>query len=278
MYSLGPFAALDSRLGGSSTAEVMGSNTTTTAAATAQVTAAATKADRRAGAALEDMHLQFRLLWDHCYNSTTGLLVHGYDASRKASWASRTSGASAVAWGRSLGWFMMALVDTMELMPAPAGPSPGNPGASLLGMYQRLATSVVGYADRASGGWYQVVDMARREGNYVESSATAMFSYALLKGARLGYLPPFDASVARKAGRAAYALLAREFVTSEPDGTLGWAGTVAICSLNSTATYDVGLLSNSFPHLPRHQVSTNHSPLNESSAHADNASLVHSTT
>lgn len=244
MYSLGPFAALDSSLGGSSAS----STTTTTAAAAATTTF---------NIPLEDMRLQFRLLWDHCYNDTTGLVVHGYDADRRASWASRPSGASAVAWGRGLGWFMMALVDTMELLPPAPAPAPGggggadspalgtSPGASLIGMYQRLAKSVVEYADKESGGWYQVVDMAHREGNYIESSATAMIAYALLKGARLGYLPPFDASPAREAARAAYALLVRDFVTSEPDGTLGWSGTVAVCSLNSSATYDVSLLSNS---------------------------------
>lgn len=225
MYSLGPFTALDSGLGAE---ERVNATVSTTRIAT------------RDTATIDDMHLQFRLLWDHCYNATTGLLVHGYDASRRASWASRTNGASAVVWGRSLGWFMMALVDTLELLYGAA--TPGVPGSEpLLGMYQRLAVAVMGYADKGSGGWYQVVDMAGREGNYVESSATAMFSYALLKGARLRYLEPSDITAAREAGRAAHLLLAREFVTTEPDGTLGFNGTVAVCSLNSTATYDVSL-------------------------------------
>lgn len=222
MYSLGPFAVLDSRLTG------QGVNATVTW----------TRIGTRNSAAMEDMHLQFRLLWDHCYNSTTGLLVHGYDASRKASWASRTNGASAVVWGRSLGWFMMALVDTLEVLYGAAGPAvPGS--EPLLGMYQRLAVSVMGYADKNSRGWYQVVDMAGRDGNYIESSATAMFSYALLKGSRLRYLEPSDITAAREAGRAAHLLLARDFVTTEPDGTLGFNGTVSVCSLNSSATYDV---------------------------------------
>ncbi|KAG6368876.1 hypothetical protein INS49_003094 [Diaporthe citri] len=225
MYSLGPFAALDSRLG----AQVRVNDAVTPPTTT--------RIDTRDTAAIEDMHLQFRLLWDHCYNSTTGLLVHGYDASRKASWASRTNGASAVVWGRSLGWFMMALVDTLELLYGAA--TPAVPGSEpLLSMYQRLAVAVMGYADKNSGGWYQVVDMAGREGNYVESSATAMFSYALLKGARLRYLETSDITAAREAGRAAHLLLARDFVTAEPDGTLGFNGTVAVCSLNSSATYD----------------------------------------
>lgn len=236
MYSLGPFLALDHRVTGAEA--VVGSRQADDDNATTAVIGPS--GDRHPTAALDDMHLQFRLLWDHCYNGTTGLLVHGYDASRRASWASRTSGASAVVWGRSLGWFMMALVDTMEVLYGPGAIMPaGSDGAFLLDMYQRLAVAVMTYVDKQSGGWFQVVDMAGHEGNYIESSATAMFSYALLKGARLRYLDPPDLSAAQQAGRAAHFLLASEFVTREADGTLGFSGTVGVCSLNSTATYDV---------------------------------------
>lgn len=233
MYSLAPFLALDSRHPAAHVRSDTDDNITT--AETGPGTSPPPPA-------LLDMELQFSVLWAHCYNTTTGLLVHGYDASLKASWASRTSGASAVVWGRSLGWFMMALVDTLELLRGPGGGHEHQP-PTLTGMYQQLAGAVMRHADRESGGWYQVVDMARRQGNYVESSATAMFAYALLKGARLGYLTPADTTAAREVGRAAYRLLAREFVTIEDDGTLGWHGTVAVCSLNSTATYDVSLIN-----------------------------------
>lgn len=227
MYSLGPFVALDSRQGRQGNSSSSGGNATTLGSGGAAA----------AAGALDDMRLQFRLLWEHCYNGTTGLLVHGYDASRRASWAGRATGASGVVWGRSLGWFAMALVDTLELLYGRGTPGAG--GEPLLAMYQRLVPAVVGHADRKSGGWYQVVDMPRRGGNYVESSATAMLAYALLKGARLGYLDPSDLSAAREAGRAAYGLLAREFVTREEGGVLCWGGTVGVCSLNSSATYDV---------------------------------------
>lgn len=234
MYSLAPFAALDGLMGPGAQGPDANANASSSSI---NATVSEIAADADADAGLEDMHLQFRLLWDHCYNSTTGLLVHGYDASRKASWASRTNGASAVVWGRSLGWFMMALVDTLELLKQYGdGMSSKQP---LISMYQSLASSVMAYADKNSRGWFQVVDMAGRQGNYIESSATAMFSYALLKGARLGYLGPAETSAARDAGRAAHLLLAHEFVTREDNGTLTWSGTVDVCSLNSTATYDV---------------------------------------
>ena len=42
----------------------------------------------------------------------------------------------------------------------------------------------------ATGLWYQVLDKAGAKGNYLESSASCMFVYALAEGVRQGYLPP----------------------------------------------------------------------------------------
>lgn len=185
---------------------------------------------------LADVQHQFALLWQHCRNATTGLLYHGYDASKKASWAKRTTGSSTIVWGRSLGWYTMALVDTIELLPydmALIGQDP------LLGYFQDLVWSIMQYVDPDSGGWYQVVDQGQREGNYIESSATAMFVYALLKGIRLGYVHESDVEDARNIALRAYRLLTRVFVVKEANGSLGWNGTVGVCSLNSSATYQV---------------------------------------
>ncbi len=45
------------------------------------------------------------------------------------------------------------------------------------------------YQDRGTGLWYQVLDKPTAPGNYLESSASCMFVYALAKGVRRGYLP-----------------------------------------------------------------------------------------
>ncbi|POS81017.1 glycosyl Hydrolase Family 88 [Diaporthe helianthi] len=241
MYSLGPFVAQDYTHG--------------TAGDDAVITITSTPSHDATQALADKAMLQFDLLWMHCRNSTTGLLVHGYDANRAAPWASKVTGASGVVWARGLGWFMMAVVDTMELVwptwhgggEGAAVPAPQVPYfRRLRGMYVSLVMAVLRYADEeetASGegggvGWFQVVDGAGREGNYVESSATAMFAYALLKGARLGYLGPDDVPLAREAGVAAHKLLLGRFVTVNEDGLFDWAGSVGVCSLNSTATYD----------------------------------------
>ncbi|KAK7738391.1 hypothetical protein SLS53_006206 [Cytospora paraplurivora] len=184
---------------------------------------------------MADIQNQFALLWQHCRNATTGLLYHGYDASKKASWAQRSTGSSTIVWGRSLGWYTMALVDAIELLPHDIAARWGDP---LLGYFQDLIWSIMKYVDPVTGGWYQVVDQGQRKGNYIESSATAMFSYALLKGVRLGYIHEDDADDARNIALRAHRFLTRASVVREANGTLGWNGTVGVCSLNSSATYE----------------------------------------
>lgn len=193
---------------------------------------------------MDDIYLQFTLLWQHCGNATTGLLYHGYDATKQATWAGRATGSSPVVWGRSLGWYAMALVDTIELLPA--GPISEPWRGNLLVYYRALARGIMRAADAATGGWFQVVDQGARDGNYIESSASAMFSYALLKGARLGYVAEGDVGTARSIGRHAHRYLTETFVDIQVDGTLGWNGTVGVCSLNSTANYEVSVLNRVF--------------------------------
>ncbi|ORY55687.1 glycosyl hydrolase [Pseudomassariella vexata] len=182
--------------------------------------------------ALDDMQLQLDLLWQHCRNASSGLLVHGYDATRMAVWADPETGSSPHVWGRSLGWYAMALVDTLDLLPS----SPAKYKDRLLDMFQDLAGALVDAVDPLTGGWWQVLDQPGREGNYIESSASAMFSYALLKGVRLGYLAT-DSEAPTVAARA-HTYLTSVFAVREADGTLGYNGTVSVCSLNSTASYE----------------------------------------
>ena len=79
---------------------------------------------------------------------------------------------------------MMALVDTLPWFPE------GDPGREqLLAILRRTAAAVVRYQDSESGLWYQVLDKGGEKGNYFESSAACMFTYALAKGVRRGYLP-----------------------------------------------------------------------------------------
>ncbi|KAI0130187.1 Six-hairpin glycosidase-like protein [Xylariales sp. AK1849] len=185
--------------------------------------------------ALDDMLHQLTLLWSHTRNSTSGLLVHGYDASLTAVWADPVTGASPHVWGRSLGWIFMALVDTLETIPS--AKCYAKYSTQILSMFQDLAAAVVDAVDAETGGWWQVLDQQGREGNYIESSGSAMFAYGLLKGVRLGYLEDDGATTTEVAYRG-WQYLTSEFVIDNGNGTLGYNGTVSVCSLNSSASYE----------------------------------------
>ncbi|KAI1771681.1 glycoside hydrolase family 105 protein [Hypoxylon cercidicola] len=190
--------------------------------------------------ALDDMSYQLDLLWAQTRNATSGLLAHGYDASRTAVWADPVTGASPHVWGRSLGWYAMALVDTLEALPPrdAAAVKTCKYRDQILEKWQLLASALIRAVDETTGGWWQVLDEPGRDGNYIESSGTAMFAYALLKGARLGYLTALATVEAVSTGTRAHEYLTDAFVVRNANGTLGYNGTVAVCSLNSTATYE----------------------------------------
>ncbi|QHQ34347.1 glycoside hydrolase family 88/105 protein [Algicella marina] len=108
----------------------------------------------------------------------TGLYAHAYDEARKQAWADRVTGHSRAHWARALGWLAMALVDVRELVGE----------AAFAPLRERTATLLADLLAlrRADGLWLQVIDQPKLEGNYGETSASAMFVYALLKGRALG--------------------------------------------------------------------------------------------
>ena len=112
-----------------------------------------------------------------------GLYFHGYDASKKAFWADPEMGCSQNFWLRSLGWFAVALADLADILPK------GESRDELTGIFKELMEHMIEYADPETGLYWQVPDQQGREGNYLETSGSAMMAYAMLKGARLGILP-----------------------------------------------------------------------------------------
>lgn len=178
---------------------------------------------------------QLDLLWKHCYHNESGLLVHGYDSSKTASWANPVTGASPIVWDRSLGWYFLGLVDSLEI----SSSFPERLSKYLQRRLNQLARSVISAADSKTGCWWQVMTRPNKEGNYIESSGSAMFTTALFRAARLGYLPEALASQARESAGKCYSHLVDTFVVKNANGTLGYNGTVSVCSLDSAASYDV---------------------------------------
>jgi rhamnogalacturonyl hydrolase YesR len=138
---------------------------------------------------------QMLLLSQHVRDTTTGLLYHAWDdspAGQKAAWADPTTGRSSVVWDRALGWYAMALVDMLPDLPAGANRD------SLLAILTGIAAALQKDQDPATGLWFEVVDAGSMSTDWVETSGSGMFVYALKVGVNRGYLDSSYLAVANK--------------------------------------------------------------------------------
>ncbi|GGG03079.1 glycosyl hydrolase [Paenibacillus albidus] len=161
------------------------------------------------GQGIEDVTKQFILCEQHTKDARTGLLFHAWDEKRVQPWCDPKTGLSPNFWGRSMGWFVMALVDVLELLPAEHADY-----NELVRILNDTLSALKKYQDKESGVWYQVLNEAGRKGNYLEASASSMIAYAMAKGLRLGVL---DASWQPVLEQAFQGILA-EFVLETKEG------------------------------------------------------------
>ncbi len=153
-----------------------------------------------------DIAHQFSLVYDKTFDPETGLLRHAWDSSHEMFWCNEETGQSAHSWGRALGWYAMALVDVIEILPA------GEEKDTLIGLLDDVYQVLPLFADISTGMWYQVLDRPYADGNYLEATCSAMFTYAWLKGCRLGVLGNLEGA------KQAYESLLETFVTKDEDG------------------------------------------------------------
>jgi unsaturated rhamnogalacturonyl hydrolase len=154
---------------------------------------------------------QIMLIDKHNFDPKTGLYYHGWDESREQRWADKETGLSPNFWSRSIGWYIMAIVDVLDFLPE------NQPGRdSVITVLQNLSASLEKFRDPQTGMWYQVTDKIGETGNYVESTGSIMFIYAWTKGAQKGYL---DAAYAGKA-QTAYEQFLKTFIVENEDGTI----------------------------------------------------------
>ena len=139
-----------------------------------------------------DIVKQIRTVRERMYSEEKGLYFHGYDASRSAFWADRKTGCSANFWLRSIGWFTVALADLSEIL------TDGPEKSEITGIFRELMERLPEYMDPETGMYWQVPDQMGREGNYLETSGSAMIAYAMMKGARLGIIGKEYAANGRK--------------------------------------------------------------------------------
>lgn len=157
---------------------------------------------------------QFSITWEQLRDSKTGLLYHGMTATPTITdWskdATPTSYHSGAFWGRANAWYMIALVDVLELMP-----TSNTNYSTLKGYLEKLATSIASYQN-ADGTWYQVLDQKDNalDGNYEESSCSALFTAAYLKALRLKLL---ESNQYETMAKKAYVALVNKFMAYDKD-------------------------------------------------------------
>jgi unsaturated rhamnogalacturonyl hydrolase len=176
----------------------------------------------------DDIANQFIWMEKHVRDDKTGLLYHAWDESKKMAWADKTTGRSAMFWGRAMGWYTMALVDVLDYFPK------DHPKRSeLIAILNREMTALQKVQDKKSGVWWLILDKPGQNRNYLEASASCMFAYAMAKGVRMGYLP---LSFSRPANLA-WAGIQKQFV-EEKDGDIDLLQTIGSAGLGGTPYRD----------------------------------------
>lgn len=169
-----------------------------------------------------DIVNQFQSVYDNMYDKQKRLYYHGWDCSKKAFWSDKVTGLSKSFWLRSVGWYTVGLVDALSYF------SDGEKQLKdkLICIFKETIEGLERYIESEKKMFYQVVDQTGREGNYLETSGSAMIAYAMMKGARLGFVDKRFARV----GEEVFNGICREYLT-ETDGKLNLGGICLMAGL-----------------------------------------------
>lgn len=176
-----------------------------------------------------DVVNQFVLVHKRTYNPATGLNYHGWDERKFQKWADPQTGCSPNYWGRAEGWYAMALVDVLDFLPKDFSGR-----VKILEILNQVAAGIKKYQDPKTGLWYQVLDQGGRDGNYLEATASSMFSYALLKAVRKGYIGKDYKAVAEKG----YTGIVEHLIKTNEDGTISLTKCCAVAGLGGNPYRD----------------------------------------
>lgn len=182
----------------------------------------------------KDIYSQFANVIRDMKDDRTGLYYHAYDSSRQMFWCDKVTGLSQHFWLRALGWYSMALLDTLDKADEAADPESYQ---MLKGAYVDLMDSMLKYQDE-SGMWYQVVNYGGMDRNYLETSGSSIMAYSLLKGVRLGFLDKCYGDFGEKAFKG----VCDKYLSVDEKGELHLDGICLVAGLGGAAnrpgTYD----------------------------------------
>jgi unsaturated rhamnogalacturonyl hydrolase len=177
-------------------------------------------------AAFDEVAKQILLMDKHGYDAKTGLYYHAWDETRSRPWANKQTGQSPNFWGRAVGWYAMALVDSLDFF------SPTHPEVEHINeVLRKVADGIVKWQDPKTGLWWQVMDQGDRKGNYQEATASCMFVYTLAKGINRGYLPREKYLPALLKG---YEGILRDFIRQNSDNSISLTRCCQVAGLDYT--------------------------------------------
>ena len=178
----------------------------------------------------DDAVNQLKITYERTLDPKTGLNRHAYDETRNTFWADKETGLSQHCWGRAQGWYTMALIEVLDALPEDYARR-----AEVIDLLVKDFDAILKWQDKKSGVWYQVMDSPDRKGNYLESTCSAMFTYALLKAYRKGYV----GDKYRDAGIRAYKGMIKHFIKVNPDKTISLTECCSVAGLGPAATPQV---------------------------------------
>jgi unsaturated rhamnogalacturonyl hydrolase len=159
----------------------------------------------------------------------TGLMVHAWDESRSQKWCDPASGKSHYPWSRSMGWYTMAILDILDYLPQ------NHPDRdSLIIILRKTCDALLKVSDPATGLYYQVLNQGTREGNYLEGSGSAMFTYVFARGAHKGYLDKKYLAIAERN----FDNIIKEFIRVDKEGLISMINICAVGGLGGNPYRD----------------------------------------
>ena len=179
------------------------------------------------GAAREEAASQLLVYGSRLQDPATGLLRHAYSEPRTAAWADPATGLSAEAWCRANGWYGMALVEALEVLPVE---HPRR--AALLAILGKLAAGLETHQDPRTRRWFEVIDKGAAPGNWVETSCSAMHAYVIARAVQRGWIGPQHQAAASDAFHGVL-----ETVSWGADGLAVIEGTVVGTKVGDLAHY-----------------------------------------
>ena len=172
---------------------------------------------------------QTKMIYNRTLDPVTGLLMHAWDESHQQKWCNPETGKSLYPWSRAMGWYTMAILDILDYLP-----EDHYDRKEMIDILQKTCEALLKVRDPKTGLWFQVLNEGGREGNYIEGSGSAMYSYVFAKGAHLGYLDSHYLDIANSS----FDNIIKELITVDDDGFITMHNICGGCGLGGNPYRD----------------------------------------